>query len=154
MKYIIPIVVIAALIIYFFLPAGNVENASVEIEVMLNNLIKSGERKDLNVVMEYFSPDYKDSSERNYESVRTIIKSAFDRFDIIEGGYSNLSVSTAENKNGDPQTIANLDIWIRGGKEGSVYKLVGTEDNPENIDIGFESLMLGGWKILRIEGLD
>jgi hypothetical protein len=154
MKYIIPIVVIAALIIYFFLPAGNVENASVEIEVMLNNLIKSGERKDLNVVMEYFSPDYKDSSERNYESVRTIIKSAFDRFDIIEGGYSNLSVSTTENKNGEPQTIANLDIWIRGGKEGSVYKLVGTEDNPENIDIGFESLMLGGWKILRIEGLD
>jgi hypothetical protein len=154
MKYIIPIVAIAALIIYFFLPAGNVENASVEIEVMLNNLIKSGERKDLNVVMEYFSPDYKDSSERNYESVRTIIKSAFDRFDIIEGGYSNLSVSTTENKNGEPQTIANLDIWIRGGKEGSVYKLVGTEDNPENIDIGFESLMLGGWKILRIEGLD
>ena len=154
MKYIIPIVVIAVLVIYFFLPAGNVENASGEIEIVLNNLVKSGKRKDLNVVMEYFSPDYKDSSERNYDSVRTIIKSAFDRFDNIEGGYTNLSVSRAENKNGDPQTVANLDIWIRGGKDGYSYKLVGTEDNPENINIGFESLMLGGWKILTIEGLD
>lgn len=154
MKYIMPIVVIAVLVIYFFLPAGNVENASGEIEIVLNNLIKSGKRKDLNVVMEYFSPDYKDSSERNYDSVRTIIKSAFDRFDTIEGGYTNLSVSTTENKKGDPQTVANLDIWIRGGKDGSVYKLVGTEDSPENVNIGFESLMFGGWKILNIEGLD
>lgn len=154
MKYIMPIVVIAVLVIYFFLPAGNVENASGEIEIVLNNLIKSGKRKDLNVVMEYFSPDYKDSSERNYDSVRTIIKSAFDRFDTIEGRYTNLSVSTTENKKGDPQTVANLDIWIRGGKDGSVYKLVGTEDSPENVNIGFESLMFGGWKILNIEGLD
>ncbi len=154
MKYIMPIVVIAVLVIYFFLPAGNVENASGEIEIVLNNLIKSGKRKDLNVVMEYFSPDYKDSSERNYDSVRTIIKSAFDRFDTIEGRYTNLSVSTTENKKGDPQTVANLDIWIRGGKDGSVYKLVGTEDSPENVNIGFESLMFGGWKILSIEGLD
>ena len=154
MKYIIPMVVIAVLVVYFFLPADNVENASGEIEIVLNNLIKSGKRKDLNVVMEYFSPDYKDSSERNYDSVRTIIKSAFDRFDTIEGRYTNLSVSTTENKKGDPQTVANLDIWIRGGKDGSVYKLVGTEDSPENVNIGFESLMFGGWKILSIEGLD
>ena len=154
MKYIIPVIVIAVLLIYFFLPAGNVENASGDIEIVLNNLVKSGEREDLNVVMEYFSPDYKDSSERNYESVRTIIKSAFDRFDTIEGSYTNLSVSTTEDKSGEPQTIANLDIWIRGGKDGSVYKLVGTEDKPVNINIEFESLMFGGWKILSVEGLD
>ena len=154
MKYIIPIIVIAVLIIYFFLPAGKVENASGEIELVLNNLVKSGERKDLNVIMEYFSPDYKDSSERNYDSVRTIIKSAFDRFDTIEGGYTNLSVSTTEDKSGESQTMANLDIWIKGSKDGSSYKLVGTEDKPENVNIGFESLMFGGWKILSIEGLD
>jgi len=154
MKYIIPIVVVAVLVIYFFLPAGKIEDASGEIEIVLNNLVESGERKDLNVVMEYFSPDYVDSSKRDYESVRTIIKNAFERFDTIECGYANLSVSTTENKDSEPQTIANLDIWIRGAKDGSSYKLVGTEDNPEKINIEFESLMLGGWKILSIEGLD
>ena len=151
MKYIIALIIIAVLLFYFFLPAGEDKDAAGKIEIVLNNLIKSGERKDLNVIMEYFSPDYIDSSERTILVVRNIIQSAFDRFESIEGSYSNLIVSTIEDQDGDTKTIANVDIWISGNNTGTVYKLIGTKDNPKNVDIVFESLMLGGWKIISIE---
>ncbi|GJM15066.1 MAG: hypothetical protein DHS20C13_03930 [Thermodesulfobacteriota bacterium] len=153
MKYIIALVIIAVLLFYFFIPAGEDKDAAGKIEIVLNNLIESGERKDLNVVMEYFSPDYKDSSGRTILVVRDIIQSAFDRFESIEGGYSNLIVSTTEDEVGDTQTIANLDIWISGNNSKTVYKLIGTKDKPQNVDIVFESLMLGGWKILSVENI-
>jgi len=153
MKYIIALVIIAVLLLYFFLPAGEDKDAAGKIETVLNNLIKSGERKDLNVVMEYFSPDYIDSSGRTILVVRDIIQSAFDRFESIEGSYSNLIVSTIEVQSGDTKTIANIDIWISGNNTGTVYKLIGTKDNPQNVDIVFESLMLGGWKIISIENI-
>lgn len=154
MKYIIPIVVIGILLFYFFLPASNDNDDSSEIETLLNNLIKSGERKDLNVVMEYFSPDYKDASGRTYTVIRNITKNAFDRFDVLEGGYSDLIVSTRENGNGEVETTANLNIWIKGIRKSAPYALIGTKDNPQNINIVFEGFMLGGWKILNVEGLD
>ncbi len=153
MKYIIALVIIAVLLFYFFLPAGEDKDAAGKIEIVLNNLIKSGERKDLNVVMEYFSPDYIDSSGRTILVVRGIIKSAFDRFESIEGSYSNLIVSTIEDESGDTKTIANVDIWISGNNTETAYKLIGTKDNPQNVDIVFESLMLGGWKIISIENI-
>jgi len=154
MKYIIPIVVIAILLFYFFLPASNDNDVSSKISILLNNLIESGERKDVDVVMEYFSPDYKDDSGRTYPVIRNIIKNAFDRFDVIQGGYSDLIVSTRENAKGETETTANLNIWIKGIRESTPYTLIGTQDNPQNINIVFESFMLGGWKILNVEGLD
>jgi len=154
MKYIIPILLIGALLFYFFLPASEDKDASSKIETLLNNLIESGERKDVNVVMEYFSPDYKDASGRTYPVIRNIIKNAFERFDVIEGGYSDLIVSTRENGNGEAETTANLNIWIKGIKKSTPYALIGTKDNPQNINIVFESFMLGGWKILNVEELD
>ncbi len=154
MKYIIPIVVIAILFFYFFLPASNDNDDSSKIETLLNNLIESGERKDVDVVMEYFSPDYKDDSGRTYPVIRNIIKNAFDRFDAVQGGYSDLIVSTRENAKGETETTANLNIWIKGIREGTPYALIGTQDNPQNINIVFESFMLGGWKILNVEELD
>ena len=153
MKYIIALVIIAVLLFYFFLPAGEDKDAAGKIEIVMNNLIKSGEQKDLNVVMEYFSSDYIDSSGRTILIVRDIIQSAFDRFESMEGGYSNLIVSTIEDESGDTQTIANVDIWISGNNAGTVYKLIGTKDNPQNVDIAFESLMLGGWKIISVENI-
>lgn len=154
MKYIIPLVVIAVLLLYFFLPASKDEDASKQIEIVLNNIIKSGERKDVNVFMEYFSPDYKDSSSRTRLVIKNIVQKAFDRFDSMQGGYSNLVVSTIENENGDTQTIASLDIWIRGINTETTYKLIGTENDPKNVEIVFESVMFGGWKILNIEGIN
>lgn len=154
MKYIIPLVVIAVLLLYFFLPASKDEDASKQIEIVLNNIIKSGERKDVNVFMEYFSPDYKDSSSRTRLVIKNIVQKAFDRFDSMQGGYSNLIVSTIENQNGDTQTIASLDIWIRGINTETTYKLIGTENDPKNVEIVFESVMFGGWKILNIEGIN
>jgi len=151
MKYIIPIILICVIVLYFLLPAQKDKDASAEIETVLNNLVSSGQRKDLNVVMEYFSTDYKDSSGRNYSDVRTMIQNAFSRFDTIEGGYSNLIVSTTVDQNGDTRTLADLDIWISGTRNEEVYKLLGARNKPENVNIGFESLMLGGWKILSIE---
>lgn len=153
MKYIIALVIIAVLVFYFFLPASKDEDASGKIEVVLNNLVKSGERKNIDVVMEYFSPDYEDSSGRTYLSIKEIIQSAFARFEEIEGGYSNLIVSTTKDESGETQTISNLDLWISGKKSGTTYKLVGTKANPKNVNIYFESLMLGGWKILSVEGI-
>jgi hypothetical protein len=154
MKYAIPILLIGVVLFYFFLPASEDKNASSEIETLLNNLIQSGERKDVNVVMEYFSPDYKDASERTHPIVRNIIKNAFERFDVIQGGYSDLIVSTRENGNGEAETTANLNIWIKGIKKSTPYSLIGTKDNPQNINIVFESIIFGGWKILNVEGLD
>lgn len=153
MKYLIGIVIIVVLSLYFFLPASNDKDASAKIDTVLNNLVRSAERKDLNVVMEYFSPDYSDSSGRTITDVRNIIQNAFDRFDTINSGYANLIVSTIEDDNGNTQTLANIDIWISGSKDGNIYKLIGTEDNPKNVEIMFESLMLGGWKILSVEGI-
>lgn len=151
MKYLIPLVVIAVLLFYFFLPASKDEDASKKIETVLNNIIQSGERKDVNVFMEYFSPDYKDSVGRTRLVIKNIVQKAFDRFDSMQGGYSNLIVSTIENESGNTETIANLDIWIRGIKAGTIYKLIGTENDPKNVEIVFESVMFGGWKILSIE---
>ncbi|MGB3364122.1 MAG: hypothetical protein WBB48_05040 [Thermodesulfobacteriota bacterium] len=153
MKYLIPLVVIAVLLLYFFLPASKDEDASKKIEIVLNNIIQSGERKDVNVFMEYFSPDYKDSAGRTRIVIKNIVQKAFDRFDSMQGGYSNLIVSTIENESGNTETIANLDIWIRGIKTETTYKLIGTEDTPKNIEIIFESVMFGGWKILSVEGI-
>lgn len=153
MKYLIPLSLIAALVFYFFIPAANDEDASGKIERVLNNIIKSGERKDVNVFMEYFSADYQDTSGRNRIVIKDIVQKTFDRFDSIEGGYSNLIVSTIKNEDGDIQTLANLDIWISGKKSEDVYKLVGTQDKPKNVEIYFESVMFGGWKILSVERL-
>ena len=153
MKYIIPIIIVGVLIFYFFLPASKDEDASTKIEILLNNLVESAERKNIDVVMEYFSPDYKDSYGRNYLELRDIINSAFERFDSIETGYSDLIVSTTENEDGKNQTMANLDVWVKGTRDGASYKLIGTQDNPTNINIIFESVMFGGWKILNVEGL-
>ncbi len=153
MKYIIPILIIAVLIFYFFLPAGKDKDAPGEIELLLNNLIESGEREDIDVVMEYFSQNYSDSSGRTYLAVKTIIENAFERFDAIEAGYSDLIVSTIEYEEGESSTTANLDIWIKGIRSGTTYKLIGSEDNPQNIDIVFESVMFGGWKIVAVEGI-
>ncbi len=149
MKYIIPIILIGVLLFYIFLPASKDIDDSSKISILLNNLIKSGERKDLNIVMEYFSPDYKDASGRTSLVIKNIIKNAFDRFDVLEGGYSDLIVSIREN-----ETTANLNIWIKGVRKSTPYALIGTEDNPQNINIVLESFMLGGWKILDVEGLD
>ena len=149
MKYIIPIILIGVLLFYFSLPASKDIDDSSKISTLLDNLIKSGERKDLNIVMEYFSPDYKDASGRTYPVIKNIIKNAFDRFDVGEGGYSDLIVSIREN-----ETTANLNIWIKGVRKSTPYALIGTEDNPQNINIVLESFMLGGWKILDVEGLD
>ena len=152
MKYIIPLIIVVALLFYFFLPAEKDKDASNQVETLLNNLVESGERKNLDVVMEYFSPNFEDSSGRDYSTLKTIIENAFNRFDKIEAGYSSLIVSTVENE-GDTQTIANLDVWVLGVRDGTNYKLIGSQDNPENIDIVFESIMFGGWKILSVEGL-
>ncbi len=152
MKYIILIIIIAVLLFYFFLPATKDKDASSEIELLLNNLIESGERKDMDVVMEYFSPQYADLDDRTYTVIKTIIESAFERFDVIDGGYSDLIVSTNENENGEAETTANLNIWIKGIRSGASYNLIGSENNPQNIDIRFESIMFGGWKILSVEG--
>ena len=111
MKYIIPIILIGVLLFYFFLPASKDNDDSSKISILLNNLIKSGERKDLNIVMEYFSPDYKDASGRTYPIIRNIIKNAFDRFDVLEGGYSDLIVSTRENKT-TVEEAKNTDVEI------------------------------------------
>lgn len=153
MKYLIPLVVIAVLLFYFFLPASKEENASGKIETVLNNIIQSGERKDVNVFMEYFSPDYQDTSGKTRLMIKNIVQNAFDRFESIEGGYSNLIVSTIEDESGNNQTIANLDIWVRGIKSGTIYKLIGTKDNPKNVEIVFKNVMFGGWNILSVEGI-
>jgi hypothetical protein len=63
-------------------------------------------------------------------------------------------ILNVENENGENGTTANLNIWIKGIRKSTPYALIGTKDNPQNINIVLESFMLGGWKILDVEGLD
>ena len=154
MRYIIPVAIIAVLLFYFFIPASKDKDASAEIGILLTNLIESANKEDIDVVMEYFSPEYIDSEGRTYPVIKQIIENAFDRFGVIESGYSDLVVATTENEDGDTVTTANLDIWVKVVRSGTSYKLIGSEDTPHNIDIVFQSVMFGGWKILSVEGVN
>lgn len=150
-RYIIPLIIIIALLIYFFYPGG-VDTS--EIESVLNGMKDSAEHNDPGEITEQFSINYRDEYGATYPVVKKIIKEAFERYDGIEPSYSGLSVSVSENEEGDMEAAANMDVSVRGIKSGAPRYLIGTADSPDNITVTLKKSPLGGWKIMKVEGID
>jgi hypothetical protein len=150
-KYIVLAIIILGLFIYFFLWSGDDPS---EIGAVFNDVIEAGKKKDLEGVTEHFSINYRDDYGATYPVVKNVIKNFFERFDSFEGDYSNLAVSINEGEDGEKQAIANLDVWVSGIRNGIPVALLGDEDTPQNITVTLVKSKLGGWKIVKVEGME
>ena len=151
MKYIIPLVILGVLLIYFIYTGGD---ETSEIEAVFNEIIDSGRNKDLEGVTEHFSLYYKDEYGVSYPVVKNIVSNTFERFDSLDGGYGNVSVSLGEDENGEKLAYANVDVKVTGIEGGIPHTLLGTEDTPDNITVTLKKSTFRGWKIIKIEGID
>lgn len=150
-RYIIPLIILAAILTYFFFPRGD---DTREIESVFNEVIEAAGRKEPDAISEHFSIQYKDGYGAGYPVVKNIIRSAFEKYDSIEASYSDISVAFSENEYGEKEAAANLDVVVTGLKSGIPYKLIGSEDAPDNITVTLKKSGLGGWKIMGVEGID
>ena len=150
-RYVIPLIIIVALIIYFYFPGGD---DTSEIEAVFNGIIESAGEKDLKGVTEHFSIHYKDEHGATYPVVKNIIQNAFDRYDGFQATYADLSATIGETENGEKEAAANLDIIVKGIKSGEHHNLIGSDESPENITVLLNKSSFGGWKITGIEGLE
>lgn len=150
-RYVIPLIIIVALIIYFYFPGGD---DTSEIEAVFNSIIESAGEKNLEGVTEHFSIHYKDEHGATYPFVKKIIQNAFEKYDGLQGSYSDLSATIGENENGEKEAAANLDIIVKGINSGESHNLIGSDGSPENITVMLKKSSFGGWKITEIEGLE
>ena len=148
-KFLIPIILIVIFMIFVFLRDQNYSN---EVRNLLDELVKAGEKKDLEGIMEHFSSHYSDEYGANYFVVKNVIKNYFERYDGFKGEYSDLRV-TATKAEDNVEVFANLDLNVGGIKSDKYFQLIGSEDNPENITVTLEKSQLGDLKIIEIEGL-
>jgi hypothetical protein len=149
-KYVI-LIIIAVGLAYLFFPSGD---DTREIEAVFIKATEAGEKKDLDGVMEPFSISYRDGYGATYPVVKNVVKNFFDKFDGFEGNFSALAVSINETEQGEKQAVANLDVYILGMKFGIPTSILGDADSPQNLTITLKKSGLGGWKIIKVEGLD
>jgi hypothetical protein len=150
-KYVIFIVIIAVVLTYLFYPPGD---DTREVEALLNQALESGKEKDLDGVMGHFSLNYRDEYGATYPVVKNVVKTYFDRFDSFEGKYSRLKASINETKGGEKQGVANLDVQVWGMKSGIPTPILGDLDSTSNITVTLKKSRLGGWKIVKVEGIE
>ena len=150
-KYIVLAIIISGILIYFFLQSGDDPS---EIEAVFNEAIDAGKRKDLGGVMEHFSINYRDDYGITYPVVKNIVKNFFERFDGFEADYSNLIASINESEKGDKQASANLNARVSGIRNGIPVPILGDVDTPQNITVTLVKSKLGGWKIVKVEGIE
>lgn len=150
-KYIIPILILGVLLIYFIYTGGD---ETSEIEAVFNEIIDSSRNKDLEGVTEQFSLHYKDEYGASYPVLKNIIENTFEKFDSVDGSYGNVSVSLGEDENGEQLAYANVDVKARGTRAGIPQTLLGIDDTPDNITVILKKSTFGGWKIIKIEGID
>ncbi len=150
-KYIVLIIIMLGILVYFFLQSGDDPS---EIEAVFNEVIDSGRKKDLDGVMEHFSINYRDDYGATYPIVKNVVKNFFERFDGFEADYSNLAVSINESEDGEKEAVANLDAWVSGIRNGIPVPLLGDEDTSQNITVTLVKSKLGGWKIVKVEGIE
>jgi len=151
MKYIIPILILGVLFMYFILTGGDETD---EIEAVYDEIIDAGRSKDSKGVTERFSLYYKDDYGASYPVIKNMIENSFEKFDSINGSYGNVSVTMGEDENGEKLAYSNVDVISTGIKGGIPYSLIGTEDSADNITVTLKKSAIGGWKIIKIEGID
>jgi hypothetical protein len=150
-KYLLILIALAAVLVYFFFPRGD---DAGEIEAVLNEMRDAAGKKDLDGVTEHFSLQYKDEYGAGYPVVKNVITRAFEKYDIIEVSYSNLTAVFSENEYGDKEAAANLDVLVTGYSSGLPYMLIGSEGSPDNVTVTLKKSGIGGWKITDVEGVD
>lgn len=150
-RYIIPLIIVVALLVYFFYP-GDVN--TVEIEGTIKDLIASARNKDSEGFIDHFSVHYKDEHGATYSEVKQMIEEAFDKYERFEADYSDLSVIRSKNEEGHNEASAKVDITITGVQSGKSHNLIGDPDAPDNIIITLKKTPLKGWKITKVEGID
>jgi hypothetical protein len=149
-KYAI-LIIITVVLAYLFFPSGD---ATREIEAVFIKAMEAGEKKDLDGVMEPFSINYRDEYGATYPAVKNVVKNLFDKFDGFKGNISDLTASINESEEGEKQAVANLDVYVLGMKSGIPTSILGDEDSPQNLTITLKKSGLGGWKIIKVEGLE
>jgi hypothetical protein len=150
-KYIILILIIAATLTYLFFPSGD---DTQEIEAVIQKAMEAGKKKDLEGMMEHFSIEYRDSYGATYPVVKNIIKTFFDKFDSLDGKYSDLKVSMDETEEGEKRAIANFDMYISGIRSDIPTDILGSADSPKNLTLTLKKSKLRGWKIIKVEGTE
>ena len=150
-RYIIPLIIVIALLIYFFYP-GDVD--TVEIEGTIEDIIASARNNDTEGFIDHFSINYKDEYGVTYPAVKQMIKNAVEKYDKFEADYSGLSVLMSKNEEVENEASAKVDITLRGVKSGVSHNLIGDPDSPDNIIITLKKSPLTGWKITKVEGID
>jgi hypothetical protein len=150
-KYGIFIVIIAVVLAYLFYPSGD---DTREVAALLDQALESGKKKDLDGVMEHISLNYKDEYGASYPVVKNVVKNYFEKFDSFDGKYSGLKASINETEGGERQGVANLDIQVWGVKSGIPTPILGDLDSSSNITITLKKSRLGGWKVVKVEGIE
>jgi len=149
-RLILPIIIVAAFIIIFFLPDGD---DTSEIESVFNQVIKAGEEKNFDGVMDHISLHYRDEYGATYPVVKNIVKRYFENYDRFDGAYSDLEVSFNESDQ-DVNALANLDVYVTGLRRGKSIVILGSEEGPDNITVTLEKSILGDWKIKSVDGIN
>jgi len=149
-RLILPIIIVAALIIIFFLPDG--EDTS-EINSVLNQVKRAGEEKNFDALMDHISLHYRDEYGATYPVVKNIVKRYFENYEGFDAGYSDLDVSFNDSEQ-EVTALANLDIYVTGIKSGNSIPVLGSEESPDNVTVTFERSILGNWKIKSVDGIN
>lgn len=145
------LIIIAVVMAYLFFPS---RDDTREIEAVFNKAMEAGEKKDLDGVMEHFSINYRDEYGVTYPVVKSVVKNSFDKFKGFDSKYTDLTVSINETDEGEKQAVANLDVYVLGMKSGIPTSILGDVDSPQNLTVTLKKAILGGWKIIKVEGLE
>jgi len=151
MRYVIPAVVLGALLIYFIFTGGD---ETAQIEAVFNEIIESAGDEDREGIMEHFSIHYRDDEGYNYLVIKKAIESAFEKYDSLEGSNGNISVSLGEDENGETLAYTKVGVKVQGVRGGVPETLLGSGDSFDNITVTLKKSTFGRWKIITIEGFD
>lgn len=150
-KFIFPLIVLAVALGYMLFRPG--DDAS-DIEALFNKMAEAAREKNLDAVMEGFSLQYKDGSGASYPVVKNIIGKALEKYGDIEASYSDLDAFITEDEHGYPLAYVSVGVSVTATDNGEVTELLGSEGEPERINVTLEYSALGGWKIAAVDGLD
>lgn len=153
-KIIIILLVFAAAGIIFFY-SNKKDGDPGQFNTFLNEMGYAANAKDIEVFMNFFSPDYKHPSGVTYPVVKKIVKKSFLEFDSFETAYEEVEVNFSENSDGRQIAEVDLEIIVTGVKDGVLSKeLIGGSGHFRSLTVHFRKSGLGSWKIFRIDGLD
>jgi hypothetical protein len=142
--------VVGIVLMIFFIPRGD-DNR--EIELVFNQMIKSGNEKNLEGLLENISLQYRDEYGATYPVVKEVIKRYFKNYDGFDARYSDLVVSITESEQG-LNALANLNINVVGFRSGTAISILGSEGSTDNLIVTLEKSFLGDWKIKSVQGID